>query len=325
LQDSRGRWHMWPAEMSHHCGINSWERNSAVVHATTAASNGLGLYEREGVLWSVFASEPTVALSPLGEAVMWWSMNPPNSSPPGGAECVSGCVDGATVPQCNSNYTRNQSFTTYVSWTLDDSWTTWSPPMIVLQGTPTSQDSNMAGTILPNGSVVGLWRTKQYGGLHRVTAGNYKDPTSYVWHEHDAVVAPSAAHPLAPEDPFVWSNSRGYHSLFHHRSCTAPWVNKTQPYATVDCGGLAYSANGVVWHYADLAGTAYTPVVQWDEASGGGSYRFARRERPHLLIDRGGHVVGLTNGVQYSWVGQARGGMNDATYTLLQPVRTVTS
>ena len=97
------------------------------------------------------------------------------------------------------------------------------------------------------------------------------------------------------------------------------------PDATVACGGLAYSPDGVSWHYADPAGTAYTPLVQWaDEATGEatGEYHFTRRERPHLIFDKSGAMVGLTNGVEYSWAGQAReDSMHDATYTLLQPIR----
>ena len=35
-----GTHHMWAAEMTHHCGINSWERNSQIVHATTTDAAG---------------------------------------------------------------------------------------------------------------------------------------------------------------------------------------------------------------------------------------------------------------------------------------------
>lgn len=64
-----GVYHAWPAEMTHFCGINAWERNSQVVHATSA--DPAGTYARQGVVWPVFASEPSVALGSKGEAVMW--------------------------------------------------------------------------------------------------------------------------------------------------------------------------------------------------------------------------------------------------------------
>ena len=111
-----------------------------------------------------------------------------------------------------------------------------------------------------------------------------------------------------------------YHALFHHRSCTAPWVNRSFGYAGVACGGLAYSHNGVDWHYADPSGTAYRPTVQWAQpaSAGASSTHFNRRERPHLIFDERQRMVALTNGVQYRL--SEASGMNDATYTLLQPI-----
>lgn len=240
-----GVYHAWPAEMTHFCGINAWERNSQVVHATSA--DPAGTYARQGVVWPVFASEPSVALGSKGEAVMWFSANHPGTVPPGGEECTVGCTDGQTVPACNSNYTRGQTFTTYVSWTTDEEWSVWSQPLVIQEGTVTSQDTNMASVVLANGSVVGLWRSKQFGGIHRVTAGHYTDPTTYDWHETDRPLFTEAAHPLAPEDPFVWATPdpaepslMHFHALFHHRSCTASWVTG-KGYASVDCGGMGAS------------------------------------------------------------------------------------
>lgn len=304
------------------------------MHATSASA--AGTFTRVGVVWPVFASEPTVAVGPRGEAVMWWSMSPPGTEPPGGKECSVGCTDGQTVPSCNSNYTRGQTFTTYVSWTTNEAWTVWSKPLVIQQGTVTSQDTNMAAVVLQNGSVVGLWRSKQYGGIHRVTALHYTDPASYDWHTSEPPLFAEAAHPLAPEDPFVWTtwsvstNKTWYHALFHHRSCSAPWVNRSLGYAVVDCGGLAYSEDGVQWHYADVAGTAYQPVVEWQQAETSGIrnstfeaayYRFVRRERPHLAFDARGEMVALSNGVVYDWPGQRPDGMHDAAYSLVQPIR----
>ena len=178
--------------------VNSWERNSRIVHAISG-TDPLGLYYRQSEVWRVFASEPDVALAPTGEAVMWFSMNHDGSMPPGGSECTEGCTNGATTKRCNSNYMRGQSFTTYLSWTLDPDFTQWAQPVVIQEGTPISQDTNMAAVILSNGSVVGLWRSKQYGGLHRVTATHWRDPRSYQWREHERALLPVADHPLAPE------------------------------------------------------------------------------------------------------------------------------
>ena len=136
------------------------------------------------------------------------------------------------------------------------------------------------------------------------------------------------------------TESRWFHALFHHRSCTAPWVNHSYPYARVACGGMAYSADGIDWHYGNPRGTAYRPTVEWqhrsdDEAHATASTAaatttttttitttyFVRRERPHLIFDDRQRMVALTNGVQYS-TGKRGNSMDDATYTLLQPIAT---
>lgn len=129
-----------------------------------------------------------VVMAVVGHQVMWWSMNPNGSVPPGGQECVGSCTDGSTTPRCNSNYTRGQTFTTYVSWTLNANFTQWSEPLVIQEGTVTSQDTNMAAVILENRSVVGLYRSKQYAGCtgslqqtivtHRHTSGT---STSHRW------------------------------------------------------------------------------------------------------------------------------------------------
>ena len=71
-----------------------------------------------------------------------------------------------------------------------------------------------------------------------MTAADFKVPSSYEWHETEPVVAPAAAHPLAPEDPFVWLSRRGFHALFHHRSCSSPGHKGSR----VDCGGAHTAA-----------------------------------------------------------------------------------
>ena len=64
----------------------------------------------------------------------------------------------------------------------------WSKPVVIQEGTVSSQDTNMAAIILKNGSVNGLWRSKQYGGIHRVTAALWSDPSSYDWHYHVSIL-----------------------------------------------------------------------------------------------------------------------------------------
>ena len=54
------------------------------------------------------------------------------------------------------------------------------------------------------------------------------------------------------------------------------------------------------------------------EVVGGTQKILSRRERPHVVLDKSGKLVALTNGVQYGGPPTAPGG--DAVYTLAQPI-----
>ena len=80
---------------------------------------------------------------------------------------------------------------------------------------------------------------------------------------------------------------------------------------------------GKTWTYTGVAyGNATSAtrgnVVDW---AGGGSFRFTRRERPHLIFDADGRVSHLITAAQYGRAQTPGGGANgDACYTLIQPV-----
>ena len=63
-----------------------------------------------------------------------------------------------------------------------------------------------------------------------------------------------------------------------------------------------------------VTGVAYGGEVAFTDGS---SFKFVRRERPHLLW-RGGEALALSNGVQY--VGALDMPNADATFTLVQPL-----
>ena len=121
-------------------------RASCTAPRQATSADPVGTYTRRGVTFPVFASEPDVALGPEGEAVMWFSASHPGAVPPGGPECTAGCTDGSTVRQCESNYTRGQTFTTWMSWAPRGDWSeaAWSTPVVIQEGTVSSQDTNMA-------------------------------------------------------------------------------------------------------------------------------------------------------------------------------------
>jgi hypothetical protein len=119
---------------------------------------------------------------------------------------------------------------------------------------------------------------------------------------------------------------RVFHAVFH---------NQIEQDDQRLCGAHAYSTDGRTWTFG---GTAWSNRVSFEHrhdqhahqregehahgrAHATRSYRFSRRERPHLLFDVHGAIVALTTGVQYGPHAPTYHKGEDACYTLLQPVR----
>ena len=180
--------------------------------------------------------------------------------------CRSGCTDGSSTAACRDNKTIEHNtqtlFPTVMVWAQHPSGP-WSEPVPVYSGVAetsdpprSSGDTNFAGVINGDGSVVGMWRgggagkacpkagnAQQCGGSYqyRARAGHWKDPASYEWG------APSRANNIFPglaagglancgiEDPTVWKDKHGrLHAVVHN------WA----------AGGHAASAdNGTSWRW----------------------------------------------------------------------------
>ena len=208
-------YHMWASEMMEGCGIEAWRSNSRIVHATS--SDGIR-FTRRGVVFPRFAHEPTVARAPTGEWVMWFTGDPEGVPPP---PLCKQCVDGNTLANtsCATGYTINGP--TYLSWAASP-YGPWSTPqrLFAAQANDTNLDTNLAASILANGSVVGIGRT---GGAptgiiaHLVTATDWRDPTSYVGRWDEVLFPNTTVLPYAGvEDPYVWVDRKGiYHAIFH--------------------------------------------------------------------------------------------------------------
>jgi len=70
----------------------------------------------------------------------------------------------------------------------------------------------------------------------------------------------------------------------------------------------AWSVDGVTW-----TGSPYAAFGSTVEYTDGSVQSFARRERPHLILDDEGHPTHLISGVQPG------GYLADYSYTLVQP------
>eukprot|EP01079_Euglenida_sp_SAG-EU17-18_P010988 gene10988-1995_t len=136
----------------------------------------------------------------------------------------------------------------------------------------------------------------------RISVGT--DPEGSIW---ACVHGPGF---VSQEDPFLWQDTRGaYHLLMH--TMHAPF-----DYPLPDaCGGHAFSTDLLTWNVSQRP--AYNSTVHWTDLT---STRFARRERPQMLL-RDGYPVALYNGAQEP------GQLGDAAYTfsIAQPIYPYTS
>ena len=307
-------YHMWASEIAASCGIEAWRSNSRIVHATS--SDGVR-FKRRGIVFAHFAHEPTVARAPTGEWVMWFTGDPEGTPAP--MLCTQ-CAGGNTLANttCKTGYTVNGP--TYLSFARSP-FGPWSTPqrLFASQANLTNLDTNLAATILSNGSVVGIGRT---GGpptgiiAHLVTADDWRNPDSYVGRWSEMLFPNVTRLPNAGvEDPYVWHDAkRGvFHAVFH---------SQIEDDDERLCGGHAFSEDGVQWTFG---GTAWSNRVSLIDAATRApfEYSFSRRERPHLVFDAHGTIVALTTGVQFGDHSPTYRKGEDACYTLLQPVRRV--
>eukprot|EP01052_Picozoa_sp_SAG31_P019176 SAG31_NODE_1388_length_8538_cov_3.310843_4_plen_733_part_00 len=148
----------------------------------------------------------------------------------------------------------------------------------------------------PNGSLLTFTRSFHDRG----------EPTSSVWlvganawNGTYYALKHSPTFNVSTEDSHMWIDPRGdYHALFH------TWPSQE----TISRGGHAFSVDGLNWNYSNAA---YNTSVQ---LQAGGLFAYARRERPHLLLDDDGNPAVLSNGVQPNHHG-------DWSFTGVFPIR----
>ena len=190
-----GSWHAWASEMEYACGLNSWQTNSHVVHATAAEPGGP--WTRREEVFATFAHEPDVVLGPSGQLVMVLSSFAlPNSSQ---AHCTA-CADGIslaldTKTGCGPNRTHAFQQLLAVSPGFDRPF--GAPVEIVGPSGMPSWDWNLAIHIDQNGSAVGVVRE-----LFPWAASNFSD--SSAWRPVNVVPGSTQGPPLpdsSVEDP----------------------------------------------------------------------------------------------------------------------------
>jgi len=190
-----GRYHLYAAEITEHCGIGAWSQNSRVIHASSDTPGGK--YVRDNVVWNVFSHEPEVVRGPNNEYVMYFTAK--IRSEHGLCNCCSNKskCDGSTGPHDCPSHTISSPFSkhlhklnrrrlnadpSYMSWSMSPEGP-WSKPVEIFAGYKGS-DTNFAPTILKDGSLIALWRewTSRGSRVYLATASNWKDPATYNQH-----------------------------------------------------------------------------------------------------------------------------------------------
>lgn len=296
-------YHMFASEITGGCGMSAWCQNSQIVRAT--ATDPAGPWTRAGVVFPVFAHEPSVARDPTtGGLAMFFTAQRPSTR----QRCTA-CADGVTRGPCpDTDQCNPDTDPTWLS-TAPSPLGPWSEPIVVLNGT--GSDSNLAPLILTNGSLIAIWRsfaptpTHPWFGskMHLLTASRWDDPATYVRHT-EVNLFPTLGSPTGlggAEDPFLWQAPNGvFHVLLHAMYGCATGIG-SRP-----CGIHGWSTDGWTWQLTGAG--AYNATVA---LVGGETFAMLARERPHLVFGTDGAPTHLSNGAVYS---------ADASITLVQPI-----
>lgn len=350
-----GRLYMYASEMVAHCGIESWTRNSRVIVASADNISAPFRFERE--VFGVFSHEPAAVRAPTGEYVLFFTTTTfgcgsygacvPNSTcpgigngsscNPGGATCWTQCHGGSTAKQCFPSKVEESPLTrypTYMSWSHNPLGP-FSTPVMVYNGTDRSQgasgtgasadatgDTNLACVILPDHSLVGIWKGDRKGGnrwslasfLLSMSASDWRQPLTYRFGraEKSNSIFPQLVgnenRTCEIEDPTLWYNATDgvVHAVVHN------WNG----------GGHAASCDrgrSWRWYGGNCSAAEGSKSLDWSRSVWPSSFQFLgddarqtprRRERPHILLGKDGVVTGLITAVQLE--------QHDATWTLVQ-------
>ena len=119
-----------------------------------------GPYNRESVQFPVWSHEAAVTRGPDGEYVAFFSYN---KNPGPTRPVCDKCTDGSTPESCKNHVVPMIENTdpSYMSW-APNATGPWSEPVLILGPsvvrTMTPMDTNLAGVIKKDGSLIGMWR-----------------------------------------------------------------------------------------------------------------------------------------------------------------------
>eukprot|EP00466_Bigelowiella_natans_P011760 jgi/Bigna1/90097/estExt_fgenesh1_pg.C_620034 len=268
------RWHLFVSEMTQGCGLDSWLRNSRIVHATS--DDAMGPYKFEKEIIGFFAHEPTVVK--VDEGYVMYKIGCADGAITGsnGTGLVGPCThcsNGTTFGDCpgtDQSYERACQDILFAP-TLDGPWERQNMSLAKWNWTEANLGfESHAPVVLENGNI--LTFTRSWGSPAPLPNSAIWLATADSWngsyHLVDSKLAAQPALNNGMEDTFMFRDAAGYlHALFHS------WNN---PYV----GAHAFSRDGFNWTMADTAAFTLSTDVE-----GGSSITYVRRERPHLVLD----------------------------------------
>lgn len=303
-----GKYYMFFSDMSLHCGLNSWQRNSQIAIATSQHPTGpFAVEESLGPVAKAFAHNPTVhGPTPDGYYVIF---HIGSGKPSAHGMPQLDCKNGTTPPKLSD---RSQATpppplppsvpNILVSKELAGPWS--SAPLRIIahpEAGGSSSCNNPAATFHQNGTVllvckVSVTPPDKWRQMAVYTAPSWRGPYTF-----------RRLTPVFGEDPYVWHNPQrdAYHMIFH----------SMHPHKLPS---TAFSKNGLDWTPDGFAGEpSPTPRAAFNSSialANGKVFQAHRRERHQLLFDETTREpIALFNGVS---TGEA-----DYVFTAAQPIR----
>jgi hypothetical protein len=314
---------MFPAQFTQHCGVNQWNTNSKVVHATSRTIGGE--YQIKGDVWPEWSHEPKVTRAPSGEFVMLFAMD---KSKANNATFAAVCKNGTVVrpsPAADEGVNGAVGLRNWMSWAQSPDGP-WSKPVSVEEVFTTVEHvhhancTNLVISIANDGSMTGLWRrcctalpNQGIEGpssiIYTVRASHWRNVSTWVANATPTFQLASNGY----EDPHIWPDPKRsgvFHAVFHDMigGWHEPQFNNTQ------VGSHAFSADGGR-SWVDT-GVAYNWTVRYTDGS---THDCIRRERPAIITNEDGEPAYLSTSCQYSGDGNNKKTAGQ-THTILQPI-----
>lgn len=257
-------------------------------------------------------------------------------------DATPGCAAFGLSPEWNGEH-KAKLFSTKVALTPNPDWTVWQKAATTVGGAPL--DFVRPATLAAAGSTIHVSKSLNgpWAPLAPNTLGGCNNPAPWVHpngtiyclcknavHRADEISGPwtvisTLSHSGGPqgtyEDPFLYTDARGWHLLYHVYNTTEhPPHGHECADSTVSAH--AFSLDGYEWHMSPLS-----PYGTQVELSNGTTVTIATRERPKMWFNAKGEKTHLFNGACSAsscpngpTTGCVDCKYNNWDYTLIQPL-----